>query len=82
MATDGKSPLQLLVQDRTGRELGEHLRELYIDRRWTHQEIADYLNTTHRLNLSRSTVVVWCRENGIDREDRVASVEPAGGTPA
>jgi hypothetical protein len=75
MVPTSKSPLQLLVQERTGREIEDLLRELYIARRWTHQEIAAYLNTTHRLNVSRSTVVVWCGEYGIDRADRTTEPE-------
>lgn len=60
-----------LVRLRTGRtDLEGLLRELYVERRWTHQEIADHFR------VSRTTVVDWCQEYGISRADRVASVEP------
>ena len=72
-----KSYAKEAVSARNGdRDIDDLLRELFIDRRWTHQEIA-----TH-WGVSRQTVVDWCGEYGISRADRVATVEPAGGTPA
>lgn len=77
MTDGGKSPLQMLVQDRTGTpDLEALLRELYVDRRWTHQEIAAHLTRDARVAVSRTTVVGWCQDFGIERSDRTATVEP------
>lgn len=62
--TPEKSTVQRLVQLRTGRPIEEHLRELYIDKRLTDQEIAD------AWGVHRMTVAAWRREFGIDRSDR------------
>ena len=51
---------------RTGREVPELLRELYIDRRHTQHEIAE------ALGVSRGIVKDWLREFGISRDDRPA----------
>jgi transposase-like protein len=53
-----------VVRLRTGREVPELLRELYVERRHTHEEIAQ------ALGVSRALVRVWCREYGISRADR------------
>lgn len=50
----------------TGRDLDELLRELYVERRHTQDEIAK------ALDVSRSTVAEWLRERGITRDDRPA----------
>lgn len=58
---------QRAVKLRTGREVPDVLREMYVDRRFTQQEIAD------ALGVHRVTVNEWLRVYGISREDR----EPA-----
>lgn len=68
MTAASKSTVQKLVQARTNRDLAEHLRELYVDRRWTDQEIADHLGV-HRMTIS-----AWRREFGIDRSERKAAL--------
>lgn len=64
MTRPRKTYSQDLVTLRTGREVPELLRELYVDRRHSQQEIAD------ALGVSRAVVVGWLREYGISREDR------------
>lgn len=59
-----KTTVQKLVQQRTGRDLGEHLRELYVDRRLTDREIAQ------ALGVHRMTIVEWRKAFGISRADR------------
>lgn len=66
--TDRKSHAKELVRRTTGREVADILRELYVDRRHTQQEIA------HALGVHRMTVVLWLREYGITRDDRPAVV--------
>lgn len=61
-----KSAAQQLVEQRTGRDLADHLRELYVERRYTDQEIADLFG------VSRSTVVHWRDRFDIDRSARKA----------
>jgi hypothetical protein len=68
MTAADKSTVQRLVQLRTGRDLEEHLRELYVERRLTDQEIAGLLG------VHRMTVGEWRREFGIDRSARTASL--------
>lgn len=63
-----KSTAQQLVEARTGRAVEDQLRELYIDRRFTDQEIGDLLL------VSRATIVAWRKQFGIDRAARKASV--------
>lgn len=63
-----KSYAKELVRERTGREVADILRELYVDRRHTQQEIAEALGV-HRMAIS-----TWLREYGITREDRPAVV--------
>lgn len=62
-----KSYAKELVRERTGRaDLAELLRELYVDKRHTQEEIAE------ALGVSRMAVSSWLREYGISREDRPA----------
>jgi DNA-binding XRE family transcriptional regulator len=62
-----KSRAEQLVQQRNGgREVPELIRELYIERRFSDQEIAD------AIGVHRVTVTKWRSEWGIDREDRPA----------
>jgi DNA-binding XRE family transcriptional regulator len=61
-----KSATRILVQQRTGRELPELLRELYVEKRHTQQEIAQ------ALGVHRMTVAEWLAEFGISRDDRPA----------
>lgn len=58
------SPAKKLVTTVTGKPVEDVLRELYVDKRHSQQEIADHLS------ISRDTVVSWLREYGISREDR------------
>jgi len=64
--TRNKSYAKEAVTARTGREVDELLRELYISKRHSAQEIAD------AIGVSRMTVVTWLREAGISRDDRPA----------
>jgi hypothetical protein len=61
---NGKSYAKETVRQRTGRDIPDLLRELYVDRRHSQQEIAD------ALGLTRSLVKAWLFEYGISREDR------------
>lgn len=54
------------VRVRTGREVPELLRELYVERRHSQAEIAE------ALGIPRSMVGRWLREYGITRDDRPA----------
>lgn len=62
-----------LVTERTGRDVPDLLRELYVEKRHTQQEVADALGVT------RALVLIWLRRYGISREDRrpVDLTEPA-----
>lgn len=62
-----KSTVQRLVQERNGRDLAEHLRELYVERRFTDQEIAD------AWGVNRMTIVDWRKQFGIDRTQRTVT---------
>lgn len=66
MGDGHKSHAKALVRERTGRDIPELLRELYVERRHNQDEIADALGV-HRL-----TVGLWLREYGITRDDRPA----------
>lgn len=66
-----KSRVEQEVQIRTGRDVPGLVRELYIDRRHSDQEIAD------ALGVHRVTVTNWRREWGINRDDRPAIEVPA-----
>lgn len=61
-----KSRAEQVVEQRTGRDLAELLRELYVEQRHTQEDIAEALGV-HRL-----TVVRWLRQLGITRDDRPA----------
>lgn len=61
-----KSRTQQVVEQRTGRELPDHLREMYVDRRFTQEEIAG------ALGVHRVTVTKWLAAFGITRDDRPA----------
>lgn len=66
--TQSLTHAQQLVSLRNDRPLDELLRELYIERRLTMEEIA------RSLDISRMTVAMWLREFGIDRAARKAAV--------
>lgn len=66
MPESRKSYAKEAVAARTGRELGDLLRELYIDRRLSDREIAEAIGAT------RALVNLWRREYGITRDDRPA----------
>lgn len=53
-----------LVRLRTGRDVQELLRELYVERRHSQEEIAK------ALGVHRVTINGWLQEYGISREDR------------
>lgn len=59
-----KSYAQEVVRKSTGRDVGELLRELYVDQRRSQEEIAK------ALNVSRGAIVAWLTEYGISRDDR------------
>lgn len=59
-----KSYAKEVVRGRIGRPLDEALRELYVEKRHSQQEIAD------ALGVSRSAVAQWLRGYGITRENR------------
>jgi DNA-binding transcriptional regulator LsrR (DeoR family) len=59
-----KSYAEALVTERTGRPVPELLRELYVERRHTQQEIAD------ALGVSRMAINAWLQKYRITREDR------------
>jgi transposase len=63
-----KSYAQQVVEARTGRDLQEHLRELYVERRYADREIAELLG------VSRSTVRQWRKDFGIGRAERTAAL--------
>jgi transposase len=62
----GKSYAKETVRARTGREIAELLRDLYVEKRHSQQEIAD------AIDVSRELVKDWLAEYGITREDRPA----------
>jgi len=64
MAHRDKSYAKRLVRERTGREPDDLLRELYVERRHSQEEIAE------ALGVSRSAVSGWLREYGITRDAR------------
>lgn len=60
----GKSHAKALVRRVTGREVPDILRELYVDKRQTQEEVA------LSLGVSRDTVIRWLAEYDITRNDR------------
>lgn len=72
MADSDKSPLQDLVEERTGRQIGELLRDLYVARRHSQREIAAALTDASGRPISRSVVKLWLGELGITRDERPA----------
>lgn len=61
-----KSRAEQVVERRTGRELVDLLRELYVDQRHTQAEIAV------ALGVHRVTVNKWLADFGITRDERPA----------
>lgn len=61
-----KSHAKELVRRTTGREVPDLLRELYVDKRHSQEEIAE------ALGVHRMTVGQWLTEYGISRDDRPA----------
>lgn len=57
---------QELVTLRTGRDVPELLREMYVRDRKSQGDIAEAIGVT------RNTVAMWLREYGIDRPEAVA----------
>lgn len=67
MQTTRKRFAREAARARTGREVDEAtLRELYIEKRRTQGELAEYFG------VSRSLVRDWLREHGITRDERQA----------
>jgi len=64
--TERKNHAKVSVQARTGRQVDELLRELYVEKRHTQQEIAD------AIGVHRRTVEAWLLEYGITRDARPA----------
>lgn len=81
MADGNKTYAQVLVEERTGRELVDLLRELYVDKRHSQEEIAAALSASAGRGVSRSLVSQWLRDNGISRKDRPTLVSIAGDMP-
>lgn len=61
-----KSASWELVRVRTGRDPRELIAELYVEQRYSDQEIAV------AIGVSRATVNQWRRDHGISRDDRPA----------
>ncbi len=61
-----KSRAEQVVERRTGRDLADLLRELYVDQRHTQAEIAE------ALGVHRVTVNKWLADLGITRDERPA----------
>ena len=66
---DTTHPTWQLVRLRTGRDPVELVRELYVDRRFSDQEIAD------AIGVNRVTVNRLRSQYGIRRDDRPAATE-------
>lgn len=64
MSTERKTWSKEAVRARTGRDPDELVRELYLDKRYSQQEIAAHLG------VSRSLVAKWLGEQGLGRDDR------------
>lgn len=79
-----KTPLQLLVQERTGRPIDELLRDLYVEKRLSDQEIADAIKSAG-VDVTRSVVTSWREQFSITADQRVAPedmVKPQAGAAA
>lgn len=63
-----KSYAEAAVRERTGRDVDELLRELYVEKRHSQQEIAD------AIGVSRALVSQWLAKFEITREDRPAVI--------
>ena len=75
MSTRRKSYAEALVQVSTGRSTEDLLRELYVEKRHSQEEIAEALNaqlSAHDVEISRATVSSWLAKYGITRDDRPA----------
>lgn len=66
MARQSKSHAKELVRERTGRDVDDLLRELYVAKRHSQEEIGE------ALGVHRRTVAQWLTEAGITRNDRPA----------
>lgn len=64
MELERKSHAQELVEARAKRPLEPLLRELYVDKRHSQEEIA------RALGVARTTISGWLREFAITRDDR------------
>lgn len=64
MNDGSKTFAQKAVQASTGREPDDLLRELYVQKRHSQEEIA------RALGVSRTTIQAWLREYGITRDER------------
>jgi DNA-binding CsgD family transcriptional regulator len=62
--TPNRTHAQQLVTLRTGREVADLLRDLYVSQGLSQEAIAQGLGVT------RNTVAMWLREYGISRVDR------------
>jgi hypothetical protein len=73
-----RTAMKELVRRSTGIALEDLLRDLYVGRRHSQQEIADALTEATGIRIPRTTVADWLRELGITREDRApVELEPA-----
>lgn len=75
MSTRRKGYAEALVQERTGRPVAALLRELYVDKRHSQEEIAEALTAAIAsldVSVSRATVSQWLIKYGITRDDRPA----------
>lgn len=59
-----KSLSQRLVERSTGRPIEDLLRDLYVDQRYSDQEIGD------ALGISRALIQQWRERLGISRDER------------
>lgn len=66
MPEDRKSHAKELVRERTGRDVQDVLRDLYVEKRHSQEEIGE------ALGVHRMTISLWLREYGITRDDRPA----------
>lgn len=64
MDTPRKTWSKEAVRLRTGRDPDEFVRELYVEKRYSQQEIAT------ALGVSRSLVAKWLGEQGLGKDDR------------